>query len=357
MASIVLVYSLYILMSKQTKARWKIIFNLVIFFGFIGLIYALREQIVDSIQQIDKVDWRVLLLLPVWQALNYHAYAKQNQQLFAILGYHIKYKFLYRVNLELNFVNLVLPSGGLSGFSYFSLRMKDRKVSGTSASLVNLLRFVLVFITFQVILFLALIMLSFSGQVNGFILLVGGSLSTLIMVGTLIVGFIIGSNRRINLFFGFITKVLNRLIHFFRPKHPETINVARAKQAFEDLHNNYLIVKRNYMDLKMPIIWSLVANITEILTIYSVYIAFGQWVNPGAVILAFAVANFAGFLSVLPSGLGVYEALMTAVLAVGGIPPSLSIPVTVMYRVLSIGIQVIPGYYLYYTRKKSVQAK
>ncbi|MCA9344739.1 flippase-like domain-containing protein [Candidatus Saccharibacteria bacterium] len=343
-------------MSKKTKARWKIILNLVMFIGFVGLVFALRGQIADSIQQIDKIQWQVLLLLPIWQALNYHAYAKQNQALFAILGNHIKYKFLYRVNLELNFVNHVLPSGGVSGFSYFSLRMKDRGVPSAKSSLVQILRFALVFITFQVFLFLALIALSFSGQVNSLVLLVGGSISTLILVGTLIAGFIIGSSRRINLFFGFITKALNKIIHLVRPKHPETIDVEMAKQAFEDLHKNYVIVKSNWMALKMPIFWSFVANITEILTLYSVYVAFGHWVNPGAVILALAVANFAGFLSVLPSGIGVYETLMTGMLAVGGIPASVSIPVTVMYRVISITIQIIPGYYLYYTRDKMIDA-
>ena len=59
------------------------------------------------------------------------------------------------------------------------------------------------------------------------------------------------------------------------------------------------------------------------------------------------MANFAGLISVLPAGIGVYEGLMTAVLAATGISPSLSIPVTIMYRVLNMSIQLIPGYILY----------
>jgi uncharacterized protein (TIRG00374 family) len=90
------------------------------------------------------------------------------------------------------------------------------------------------------------------------------------------------------------------------------------------------------------------ANTTEILAVYVVYIAFGHWVNPGAVILAYAVANFAGLISVLPGGVGIYEALMTATLAAAGVPAAVSIPVTVMYRVLNITIQVIPGYFFYH---------
>jgi uncharacterized protein (TIRG00374 family) len=337
-------------MSHHAKGRWKLILNLATFTGLIILIYAVRTQIVESLRTIGHIRWWWLLLLPVWQALNYDAYSRQNQGLFRILGSEIRYRFLYKVNLELNFVNHIFPSGGLSGFSYFSMRMKDKDISPAKSSLVQLMRFILVFISFQLFLFLALIMLSFSGHVNRFVLLCGGSLSTLILVGTIVIAYVIGSQKRINNFFGFITKALNRIIHVVRPKHPETINIARAQQSFEELHDNFSLIKADYGALKWPLVWSLVANLTEILTVYSVYLAFGHLVNPGAVILAFAVANFAGFLSVLPSGVGVYEALMTAILAVGGISPAVSIPVTVMYRVLSMAVQLLPGYVFYYRR-------
>jgi uncharacterized membrane protein YbhN (UPF0104 family) len=78
-----------------------------------------------------------------------------------------------------------------------------------------------------------------------------------------------------------------------------------------------------------------------------VYVAFGRLVNVGAVILAYAVANFAGLISVLPAGIGIYEGLMTAVLVATGISAGLSIPVTIMYRVLNMAIQLTPGYYFY----------
>ncbi|HET7630254.1 MAG TPA: lysylphosphatidylglycerol synthase transmembrane domain-containing protein, partial [Candidatus Saccharimonadales bacterium] len=97
-----------------------------------------------------------------------------------------------------------------------------------------------------------------------------------------------------------------------------------------------------------PFWWAFVYNLTEVLVIYVVYIAFGEWVNLGAIILAYAVANFAGLVSVLPGGVGIYEGLMTAVLATAGVRPALSLPVTVMYRVLSTLVQVPPGYLLYH---------
>jgi uncharacterized protein (TIRG00374 family) len=124
--------------------------------------------------------------------------------------------------------------------------------------------------------------------------------------------------------------------------------VQGVREMFSELHENYIILKSDYRQLVRPAFYGLVANLTEVAAVYVVYIAFGHWVNPGAIILAYAVANFAGLISVLPGGIGIYEALMTAVLAAAGVPAYVSIPVTVMYRVINITIQIIPGYYFYH---------
>jgi uncharacterized protein (TIRG00374 family) len=133
-----------------------------------------------------------------------------------------------------------------------------------------------------------------------------------------------------------------------RPNYPETINILRARRVFDDFHNNYQTIKDNSRELRAPFWYALLANVTEVLAIYVVYIAFGHLVNVGAVILAYGIANFAGLVSVLPGGVGVYEALMTAVLASTGVRPGISLPVTVMYRVVNTLIQLPPGYYLYH---------
>lgn len=337
-------------MSQKTKARWKIIVTILTFIALGGTIYALRQQIVDSFQNLWRINAWVLLLLPFWQLINYYSYTQQARALFLTLGEKIRPRSLFRVMLELNFVNNVFPSGGVSGLSYFTLRMKDAQVSTAMASLVYLLRFILVFISFQILMFIGLVLLAVEGRANSFVLLIGGSVATLVLVGTMVIAYVIGSKARIRSFFVFLTRIINRIIHVVRRKNPETINIGRAEGAFVELHENYMKIKTNFGSLKRPLFWSLVANMSEVLTIYTVYVAFGQWVNPGAVILAYAVANFAGFISVLPGGVGVYEVLMTGVLTASGIPASLSLPVTVMYRILNMSIQLPPGWFFYYKK-------
>lgn len=330
------------------RRHWKLVLNLITLAALIILIFAIRDQLGDTFRNLARVNgWALLLLIPI-EFLNYHAQSRLYQHLFGIVGNKLGYWHLFRASLELNFVNHVFPSGGVTGLSYFTLRLREgSKLSSGKATLIHVMKIMLVFLSFEILVVFGLICLSVMGSISNITLVVASCVSTLLVVGTGVFAYIVGSQSRINHFFTSLTKVLNRLIQLVRPKHPETINVDQAKQMFDDFHHSYKEIKSNWQRLKAPFWYALLANITEVAAVYVVYIAFDQFVNVGAVIMAYAVANFAGLVSVLPGGVGIYEALMTAVLASAGIPLSVSLPVTVMYRVLNTLIQIPPGFYLY----------
>ncbi len=331
------------------RRRWKLILNLVTLVALAGLIYALRHQLGATLSNLGKVNtWALLLILPI-ELLNYHAQTKLYQGLFGLVGNWLSYRFLFKTSLELNFVNHVFPSGGVTGISYFGVRMRDGdELTGGKATLVQVMKLGLTFLSFEVLILFGLVFLAAKGRVSNLTILVAASLSTLLVVGTLGFAYIVGSKHRINAFFVTTTRIINRVIQLVRPSHPETINIYRARQLFDDFHDNYQAIKQNYSQLRGPFWWAVLANATEVMALYVVFIAFGHAVNVGAVILAYAVANFAGLVSVLPGGVGIYEALMTAVLASAGVPAGVSLPVIVMYRVVNTLIQLPPGYYLYH---------
>lgn len=323
--------------------------NIITVAALIVLVVAIRHQLAQTLRDLFRVHaaW-LLLMLPI-QFIDYHAQAKMYQRLFDIVGNKLGYWFLWRTSLELNFVNHVFPSGGVTGVSYFGVRMKNgEKITGTKATLVQVMKVALTILSFEILLIAGLFFLAIVGKANSLMLFVAGSLSTLMVIGTIAFTYIIGSQRRINASFVAITKILNRLIQVVRPKNPETINIAKARGSFDELHGHYQQFRHHFNELRAPFWWAVIANASEVATLYVVYIAFGHWVNVGAVILAYGVANFAGLVSVLPGGVGIYEALMTGVLSAGGVAAGLSLPVTVMYRVLNTLIQIPPGYVLYH---------
>jgi uncharacterized protein (TIRG00374 family) len=337
-------------MSEQSffSRHWKLILNLITLALLAGLIVASRHQLAQTVNNFRHVHaWAILLMIPI-EIVNYHAQTRLYQRLFGIVGNKLSYKFLLKASIELNFVNHVFPSGGVSGISYFGSRLRNEEITGAKATVVQVMKLGLTFLSFELLLVVGLVSLAVMGRVNNLTVLVAAVLSTLLFVGTALFAYIIGSRSRIDTTFTLATKILNRIIQVVRPSHPETINIERARGSFMDLHHNYKEFESKYKQLKGPFWWAFLMNISEVLAVYVVFVAFGHWVNLGAVILAYAVANFAGLVSVLPGGIGVYEGLMTAILATGGVRASLSLPVVIMYRVVNTLIQIPPGYYLYH---------
>jgi len=226
--------------------------------------------------------------------------------------------------------------------------MKSNEITGSKATLVQFTKLIMQFVSFEILFVCGLLFMAVGDKVNGIVILATSSLATLVIVATVAFIFILGSQKRIHAAFSALSTVLNRLVRIVRPHKPEIISTDRAERVVQELHANYKLIETNYRQLQAPFWWALATNVTEIAALYVVYIAFGEWVNVGAIILAYAVANFAGLISVLPGGVGIYEALMTGVLAAAGISPALSLPVTVMYRVVNTVIQLPPGYILYH---------
>ncbi len=338
-------------MSSKTaaylKQNWKVLLNIATVVVLVILVLIIHKEIINTFRALHKVDfWALLLLVPI-EFWNYHAQAKLYQGLFKIIGDDLSYKKLFKVALELNFVNSVFPSGGVTGISYFGARMRSDKLTGTRAALIQIMKLMMVFVSFEALLILGLFFMAVRGHVNGLTILISSSVSTVLVVGTMIFAFIVGDNKRTNDAFSFMARWLNRLIHMVRPHHPP-VNLERFRRNANQIHEDYILMMAHQRQLKWPLIHAFEANLSEVLAVYVVYVAFGHWVNLGAVILAYAVANFAGLVSVFPSGVGIYEALMTAILVAGGIPARLSLPVTVMYRVLNTLLQLPPGYVYYH---------
>ena len=175
------------------RRRWKLLVNILTLLALSVAIIFSRRQILDTIKNLGHVHAGFLLLLIVVEVLNYHAQARLYQGLFAIVGNKLSYKFLYRASLELNFVNHVFPSGGVTGLSFFSLRMrKGKELTGARATLIHLIKVSMYIVAYEIILLFGIVALAAMGRVNSFVMLVASSLSTLLIVGTLLFFYIGG---------------------------------------------------------------------------------------------------------------------------------------------------------------------
>lgn len=318
------------------------------------LIYVSWPQIINGLKQIGGAKWSIIFLMIPMQIINYFAIAKLYQSYFKQSGYKLSMKLMYKSALELNFVNHVFPSGGVAGFSYLGLRLRKQGIPVSKTTLAQTVRFGLTFISFLLILFVGMFMLSFGAGngISGLALFIGLSVAFLTLFLVIVAIYILSSEKRIKAFTAFLPKLVNIL--FKRIAHRKNLfNIERIEKLFEDLHKDYLLLANDWRKLKEPFVWALIVNATEISTAYLAYIALDHLINPGAIILAYAVASMAGLVSILPGGIGVYEALMTAVLATAGVPKALALSATLIYRIFCMLVFLPIGFILYQLAMRS----
>lgn len=344
---------------KGSKA--KIIINVVTLAGLALLILFSREQIGEAFNELKDLSVGFLLLLIPLQILYFIAVARMYYSYFQATNSleNLTIKDMYRVSLELNFVNHVFPSGGVSGFSFLGYRLQRYGIPVASSTLAQVVRYFLTFLSFLILLAVGSVFLALGHQVNGIVILVSSAVFFITVFGTLTVTYLISDEKRIQAFTSFLPRAINQIVSKLgiHKKGDDIINVARVERVFSELHKDYEYIKTDYRKLKMPFIYGLLTNIFEVATIYVVYLAFGEAVNPGAVILAYAVANFAGLVAILPGGVGIYEALMVYVAGASGIPRGLAISATLVFRVLKLLVLVPIGGVLYYTALNKKRTK
>jgi uncharacterized protein (TIRG00374 family) len=330
----------------------KLWINILTFVAIAVVLVFARHDIALAFQKMQQLNLWVLALMIPAQLLAFYCVGRVYYHFFKATDSPLPMKTLVPAAIELNFVNHVFPSGGLSGFSYLTLRLKHEGVSTAKSTLAQLVRFALAFITFIGLLLLALVLLALEDHVNRFIMLIAAALTFTILFSTLTVTFVIGKRERIREFTQGMSRALNKVIHLVRPRHPETINLKRAESMFSELHDDYTMLRQDFSKMWPVVGWALLANLAEIGVIYIAFIAHDAWINPGALIIAYAIATTVGLIAILPGGLGVYEPLMATVLLSAGVPGSIALSTTLVSRVVTLVVALGAGYFLYHRTVK-----
>ncbi len=327
--------------------RWLTVITLVL---LIIVAYFTWPQIVRAAGLIERINvWILLLLIPV-QLLSYYA---TGSMIFAYLRAKGNLKDashwqMTRLSLELNFVNHILPSGGAAGFSYLGWVLHRYGVTPGRATIAQMIRFVLTFLTFVLLLIVAVIVLATDGQVNRIILLLSGLIAGLAIGAIVLLTFVISSRETLVRFSSWTTQRANRFVRWITRGRKKTVLKSGVLETFFlDMHNDYLEIRRDIRVLFVPFIWALIANICDVALLFIAFWALGTPVNPAAIFIAFGLSSIGGAISNTPGGAGAYEAIMIAFLATAGVGADVAIAGTILARVTLILGTIIFGYIFY----------
>jgi uncharacterized protein (TIRG00374 family) len=333
-------------MRSHKKTNWKLWLNLFTLGALGFLVVFAWPDIVDALQRSKGLNiWPLLAMIPL-QILFYIALSEFFYHFFKVVHCQVKRKILLPAVSELNFVNHVFPSGGLSGFSYFTWRLKPFDVSTARSTLAQLGRFAFGFIIHIGLMFVSLFLLALDGKANVLVVLIISIVVVSLIFFTGVIFFVIGSRERIISFTKGLAKFINMLVHRLN-KTPELIRLRKVENTFLELHEDYLLIKSNILEMRASAFWMVLAVLFELALLYAVFIAHGEWVNPGVVVVALVISSVAGLIAALPGGLGVFEPIMTALFISMGVSPGLALSVTLIFRIITLLLTLLMGYPTY----------
>lgn len=320
----------------------------VIFLAFI--VFVSRHEIVHAWELLGKVNiWILLLLIPGQMLVYYTA----GEMIFSYLRSKksiddVKRGELTRMALELNFVNHILPSGGVSGVSYINWRLGRFGVSTGRATMAQVVRYATGFGAFAVLLVFALLIVTIDGQINRWIILISSGLVGSMFTTIAAAVFLLSSKRRIDRFAVWTHYILNSLIRKITfGRKVGAIKAESIATFFDELHHDFLALNREKRLLNKPFLWGLLNMTSDAALFLITFWALGVTVNPAIILIAYGVASIAGFFVATPGGAGAYEAIMVSFLAIAGVTSGVAIAGIVLTRVILLLGTIIFGYIFY----------
>jgi uncharacterized protein (TIRG00374 family) len=314
------------------------------------IIYFSRHELVHAWELLGRVNLWILALLIPGQLLLYFA---GGEMLFSYLraknSIENVSKFeLIRMALEMNFVNHVLPSAGVSGISYMTWRLGKHGVSPGRATMAQIVRYALGFAAFITLLAISVLVVTLDGNINRWIILMSSILVTGMGGMILVLIYLLGSRSRTVWFAGWLTRVVNHLVRKMTFGHKRSVLVGKKTEAFfAELHHDYLALKQDKKILRQPFLWGIVLTITDVMLFVITFWALGIPVNPAPILIAYGIATVTGYFVITPGGAGAYEAVMVGVLALAGLGQGVAIAGIVLTRVIVLIGTIILGYVFY----------
>ena len=314
------------------------------------VVFLARHEIERAWNLLESVNLWVLALLIPAQLMVYFA---AGEMMFSYLrakkaDHHIPPLQQARMALEMNFVNHVLPSAGVSGISYMSWRLGNYGVSPGRATVAQLVRYVAGFASFITLLIIAVIMVTIDGNVNRWIILLSGMIVVLMLGGTFGLIFLVSSKSRSEKFATWASNTVNRLVRTVTRGHRQAVVYPEPiARFFEEMRHEYQTIIHERKVLIKPYFWGLLFNLMDVILFVITFWALGSPVNPAPVLIAYGLASMAGFILVTPGGAGAYEAIMVSFLATAGITPDVAIAGTLLTRVVVLLGTIGVGYLFY----------
>ncbi|MDO5480871.1 MAG: lysylphosphatidylglycerol synthase transmembrane domain-containing protein [Candidatus Saccharibacteria bacterium] len=317
------------------------------------VLWQAKDQIFMAVDYLQNTNLLVVLMLIPEQLFMYYCCGQMFFSYMRAKGdsKNISKFDLFRISLELNFMNHAVPSGGVSGLGYIAWRLKPYGASYGETSFMYLLRYAITISTNQLQTVLAIIFLISQGELSdsaSWILGVVAFVCLAIFLVIVAIVVIASSKKRIDWFAKTGTKFVNWFVEKITFGHKKDIlNLKTVQSYFHDIHKNLMEARENKSILIKPILWGVVYSFLEVATYWVVSISMGHPELLPPIMVAEAIGSVIGGIVATPGGIGGYEGSMIGVMTMLNVEIGLATAVVVTTRVIVLVLTVGSGYGFY----------
>ena len=318
----------------------KFIIILVLFLGaaFVYLSFGELESVLKTLRQGNF--WFVILALLFqlgWILVTGLTYLS----IYRLLGLDGRAHKLSLLAAAANFVNIVAPSGGMSGVAVFIADAKGNGQSPGKVLVATVLYLFLDYIAFLCILTLGLIVLFrrndlAAGEIaaSAFMFSIAAGLGSLLYLGSRsadLLGNTLARMARL------VNRAAKRLIH------REYLSEARAHEFAHEMADGLKSLPERPRSLAIPVLCSFANQALLISVLLSTFLAFKVPFSAGTIIGGFAISYLFLIVSPTPAGIGIVEAVMPLALSSLRVPWSQAVIITLAYRGITFWVPLGVG--------------
>ena len=319
----------------------KLLFPLLLFVTVIIILFKFSE-LKEIGRLFAQAKWHWLALAFGSQLLNFLLQGSVYQTTFKILNFP---KFpllkLIKSSITIIFLNYIIPSLGIAGNLYFLKILKKHNVKEGKALMSIIIETTCYYLSFACLLILSLIYLFFKlghiGQMQKNA--IGGFILILLLIAFAIY-FFLGSKNRARKRVTWVAEKIDLFEDGIRQEE-------RVRELLNDFYQDFDWLKKNKKKILLPALLQLTKFLSDALTIFLIFLAFGSKVSIGLGIAAFVFGRLFGLVSFIPGGLGAFEGSMVLIFNSLGHPLELALSVILVYRFFSFWLYFPLGVIFY----------
>jgi phosphatidylglycerol lysyltransferase len=273
-------------------------------------------------------------------------------------GYYIVYASLYTsalLSVEVSarlggilplvftslFVNVVAPSGGATGAAVFVDDAARRGQSATRAAAGTLLALLCDFAAFLLVLTGGLAYLLAFHDLQPYEVLASGVLLAIVAALGAILGLAMWRAGLVRRLLIALQGWANRLAGMLGRK--DFLAEGWAKRTSDEVELAASAMRTHPSRLAATLFIALAAHGLDLLSLWMLFLAFGQSIGLGALVAGYAIGVLFWIVSITPQGIGVVEGVMALVFISLGVPPSKATIVALAFRGLTFWLPLAIG--------------